>query len=143
MDDYYKLLEVDRDASSDDIKKSYRRKALLLHPDKNRGNTSGTMELLNQAYNKLMDPKSRGEYDKGLAMDGGSYSKLEQDPIEETSLSKTFRKVWAENIERFKCVKLDKMPSSMATSQYIKAVFNKKEQAGIKLVQENDVCLSF
>jgi preprotein translocase subunit Sec63 len=33
---YYELLEVTIDASSDDIKKAYRRKAIALHPDKNR-----------------------------------------------------------------------------------------------------------
>jgi molecular chaperone DnaJ len=32
--DYYDILDVKRDASSNDIQKAYRKKALLLHPDK-------------------------------------------------------------------------------------------------------------
>lgn len=34
--DYYKVLEVPRDATENDIKKSYRKLALIWHPDKNK-----------------------------------------------------------------------------------------------------------
>ena len=42
MKDYYKILEVDRGASQDDIKKSYRKLAMKWHPDKNKNKQQAT-----------------------------------------------------------------------------------------------------
>ena len=120
MDDFYKLLEVDRNASSEDITKSFRRKARLFHPDKNGGNTSGMMELLNQAYEKLNDAKGRAEYDKELALDEdpNACSKL-QDQAEASMLSKTFRKLFAENCEKFQNSGLDKRTANTGKQEFI------------------------
>ena len=58
----YTLLEVERNASSDDIKKSFRKKALVNHPDK--GGNKEEFQKLQEAYSILSDPAKRAEYDR-------------------------------------------------------------------------------
>lgn len=56
--DYYKLLEVPEDATSDEIKRSFRRLALIHHPDKNKDDIDGATKrfaALQQAYEVLSD----------------------------------------------------------------------------------------
>ncbi|KAI9844493.1 MAG: hypothetical protein M1837_005576 [Sclerophora amabilis] len=63
---YYELLGVDRQASEDEIKKAYRRKALELHPDRNYGNVEHATRLFAeiQAANEVLsDPQERAWYD--------------------------------------------------------------------------------
>ncbi|MSP73517.1 MAG: molecular chaperone DnaJ [Myxococcales bacterium] len=63
--DYYELLEVQRDADADALKKSYRRLAMKYHPDKNPGNAAAeeTFKQIATAYAVLSDPDSRSKYD--------------------------------------------------------------------------------
>jgi DnaJ family protein A protein 5 len=64
--DYYELLGVDRQASEDEIKRAYRRKALELHPDRNYGNVENATKLfaeIQSAYEVLSDPQERAWYD--------------------------------------------------------------------------------
>ena len=60
---YYELLGVSKDASEKEIKKAFRQKALVTHPDKNNGDDTKFKEL-NEAYAVLTDPKKREIYDK-------------------------------------------------------------------------------
>ncbi|KAI4098490.1 MAG: hypothetical protein L6R37_006477 [Teloschistes peruensis] len=63
---YYKILGVDRQASEEEIKKAYRKKALELHPDRNYGNVEETTKLfadVQSAYEVLIDPQERAWYD--------------------------------------------------------------------------------
>ncbi|RIA88957.1 DnaJ domain-containing protein [Glomus cerebriforme] len=63
---YYELLEVDRIASGEDIKKAYRRKALEWHPDKNYHRVDEATKkfaLIQEAYDVLSDPHEREWYD--------------------------------------------------------------------------------
>ena len=75
---YYELLGVERTASEDELKKAYRKKALLLHPDKNRGDeerATKTFAEVQAAYEVLSDPQERAWYDSHessiLRGDGG------------------------------------------------------------------------
>lgn len=60
----YDIVGVDDDATFDDIKKAYRKKALTLHPDRNHdSDLDAKMVMLNVAYGILSDPTSRKRYD--------------------------------------------------------------------------------
>ncbi|KAG9454484.1 hypothetical protein H6P81_007388 [Aristolochia fimbriata] len=63
--DYYKVLEVDYDATEEAIKSSYRRLALKWHPDKHKGDSEVTAKFqeINEAYKVLSDPATRLDYD--------------------------------------------------------------------------------
>ncbi len=66
--DYYSLLGVPRNASTDQLRRAYREAAHRLHPDKNV--SAGDTELfldVGQAYETLIDPAARTAYDEQLA----------------------------------------------------------------------------
>lgn len=66
--DYYKLLEINKDASPEEVKKSYNRLAKKWHPDKNLDNKEEATEKFKQiseAYHILSDPEKREIYDNG------------------------------------------------------------------------------
>lgn len=63
--DYYKILGVDRKASEDDIKKSYRRLARKYHPDVSKeANAEEKFKELQEAYEVLKDAEKRSAYDQ-------------------------------------------------------------------------------
>jgi len=63
MQDYYKILGVEKKASQDDIKKAYRKLAHKYHPDKEEGD-SGKFKEINEAYQILSDESKRKQYDQ-------------------------------------------------------------------------------
>jgi curved DNA-binding protein len=64
--DYYKILGVDRKASTDDIRKAYRKLAMQHHPDKNPGDKKAEDKFkeINEAYQVLSDEQKRSRYDQ-------------------------------------------------------------------------------
>lgn len=64
--DYYEILGLTKNASQDDIKKSFRKLARKYHPDLNPGDKAAEEKFkeLNEAYAVLGDPKKREEYDR-------------------------------------------------------------------------------
>ena len=73
MADYYETLGVARDASTDDIKRAFRRLARDSHPDANPGDTSAEARFreVAEAYEVLSDPNRRAAYDRGDRIDLG------------------------------------------------------------------------
>jgi molecular chaperone DnaJ len=72
--DFYKTLGVQKGASADEIKKSYRKLAMQYHPDQNKGNADAEKKFkeISEAYDVLKDEQKRAAYDRfgAAAFDG-------------------------------------------------------------------------
>ena len=71
--DYYQVLGVNRDASTEDIRKAFRRLAMRCHPDRNPSNTEeaeAKFKEVNEAYEVLSDDEKRWRYDNLLRFSG-------------------------------------------------------------------------
>ncbi|ADI38784.1 chaperone protein dnaJ [Waddlia chondrophila 2032/99] len=80
MTDYYEVLGISKNASSDEIKKAYRKMALKYHPDRNSGDAEAEKKFkeISEAYEVLSDDQKRQLYDRygkdglrGAGMSGG------------------------------------------------------------------------
>lgn len=75
MINYYKILNINNNATDKEIKKAYKTLVLKYHPDKNNGKTSGNkFELITNAYHILIDPYTRGKYDQKLEDHNNSFN---------------------------------------------------------------------
>ena len=71
LKDYYQILRVSRQANVLEIKRAYRRLAVVFHPDKNPSEeASALFQEINEAHEVLSDPDKRGTYD--FMLRGGS-----------------------------------------------------------------------
>ena len=67
--DHYEILGVARNATTEEIKKAFRKLAMQYHPDHNRGREKWAEQKfkeINKACEVLIDPESRAKYDKQL-----------------------------------------------------------------------------
>lgn len=64
--DYYKVLELNKDASVEDVKKAYRKQARKYHPDLNPNDAAAKSKFqqINEANEVLSDPEKRKKYDQ-------------------------------------------------------------------------------
>jgi molecular chaperone DnaJ len=69
--EYYAILSVSREATADEIKKAYRKKAMEVHPDRHGGDKIKEAEFkkLNEAYSVLSDDQKKAHYDRHGTMD--------------------------------------------------------------------------
>src|SRR5690554_232682 len=73
--DYYEVLKVAKNASAEEIKKAYRKKAIKYHPDRNQGDETAEEKFKEaaEAYEVLSDQNKRSRYDQfGHAGVGGA-----------------------------------------------------------------------
>lgn len=66
--DYYKILNIEKDAGETEIKKAYRKLAVVHHPDKNPGDPEAENRFkdIQEAHETLIDPQKRERYDSGI-----------------------------------------------------------------------------
>merc|ERR1712183_491165 len=74
--DYYKILGVEKSANDDEIKKAYRKRAMVHHPDRHssasedeKKDAEKKFKEIGEAYGVLSDPKKRARYDQGHDID--------------------------------------------------------------------------
>jgi len=80
MKDYYKILGVNKDASEDEIKKTFRKLAHTYHPDKSGGDEAKFKEV-SEAYAVLSDKNKRAQYDAQMSGGfGGGFNGAGFDP---------------------------------------------------------------
>lgn len=71
-EDFYGALEVDRNASPEEIKKAFKNLAMKYHPDKNsEPGAAEKFKEINEAYSVLSDPQKKSQYDKFGTVNGG------------------------------------------------------------------------
>jgi len=97
--DFYKILEVDKNATDEEIRKSYKKMALKYHPDKNNGNDEKFKEIA-EAYSVLSDKDKKAQYDNfgggmGFSSDMFDFGEGGIDPFS------TFNNIFQQHMSNF------------------------------------------
>jgi len=119
-DNHYTILGIDNNASSDDIKKAYRKLSLQYHPDRNGGDKikSETYKKITEAYKVLSDENERKKYDlksnptlSGINIDPSIFMSMFLNPNDGNNILEELEKFTFTNLP-FPGIPLDRMPNT-------------------------------
>lgn len=124
QENYYNILQIDKNATQEEIKKSYRKLSLQVHPDRNKApDAKEKFQKLSEAYEVLSDPEKRTIYDQfgseGLKERGHSFSGAEH-------MADIFRNIFASS----------PFSSSSFASSPFGQFFQRQEEHGKKILQK-------
>ncbi|CAF4077500.1 unnamed protein product [Rotaria sordida] len=123
--DFYKLLNVNSNATKEEIRKAYFRRAREFHPDKNK-NTSTTklFQSMKSAYETLYDDKRRAEYDTDADFDQTDDNE-DDDEIFSASKNTQMRLIMGEKISDSYRARIDRYVAEYETLSF-RNNFNEK-----------------
>ncbi len=127
MANYYQILEVSKDASVDQIRKAFRKKAKECHPDINKDQSSKEkFQKLNEAHQILTDPIKKRQYDLRLK-NGIVITKVYYRPAE-TKSPPTGQKRWVRYVRK------KPEPETALEKMFDKILFSLLLMVGIYLI---------
>jgi len=140
--DYYRILEVSRDATDEEIKKAYRRLALKYHPDRNPGDKKAEemFKEINEAYEVLSDPEKRMRYDRyGTAEGMGSFFDFGFQGNFESVFNDLFNDFFGTHIKRQRSKKGDDLRYNLEI-EFEEAVFGTEKEIEIPKEEQCPAC---
>mgnify|MGYP000654573648 CR=1 FL=1 len=133
MRNYYKILEIKKTATKEEIKKAYKKKVLEKHPDKNKGRERESEKefiLIKEAYRILSDTKEREKYDKKREEKYDKKREEKKKRREEIERERKRKEERERESEKEKKEMIEKIDS---TINVIKKMMSKYEEIGIKI----------
>lgn len=140
--EYYEVLEVSKNASAEEIKKSYRKLALKYHPDRNQGDKEAEEKFkqINEAYEILSDENKRAAYDRfGKAGVGQNSHFGGFDDMEDINLSDVFDSFFGRGRRR-KGQKYDLDIETEIDLEFNEAVFGCKKEIKFRVKNPCKTC---
>lgn len=139
--DYYKILNVNKKSSEDEIKKKYKKLALVWHPDRNKSqNAEQKFKEINEAYTTLSDQTKRKEYDNIVKYSGYHMSNFKQNAY--TNDSNFFNNIFRDVGGFFGEDNIDKLFNTKNLTRRSKSVTRKTfNKNGEKYIQEKTVII--
>lgn len=102
----YKILNIERTATSDEISKAYKKLAIKYHPDKNKEeNAHDIFVNIKKAYEILSDEKRKSKYDKFGVCEDNDLQEMHADMMRETILKNQLKQTIKINIDIVEIIK--------------------------------------
>lgn len=138
---YYQILQVDRNATTKQIKKHYYKLARQYHPDKHNGNPDKCEEfkLLSEAYTTLSNPKKRYIYDMKINYNVNEEFDLHFTEQDYELLHSYYEKIMNSTEVKFIKILYKSLPENIKNkmkSKFNEVVYQKKEEKSTKLIYE-------